>query len=120
MRGGYKNDDSLVGEQALSYFWGMSAGAVDVLYSRNLSAGLIRLLRTIREGIRTMAISPFTGPIYSQNGECRCDDGQIIEPKDVVDIDWLADNVEGSIPTLDLLKEEAIELVKLQGVESYE
>lgn len=120
LRGGYKNDDSLVGQQALNYFWGMSADAVDVIYSRNLPTGPIRLLRTIRDGIRSMAISPFTGPIIDQNGVCRCEAGQILEPKDIVDIDWFVENVQGGMPSIDDIKEEAVELIKLQGVESYE
>ncbi|MBQ8261947.1 MAG: BMP family ABC transporter substrate-binding protein [Lachnospiraceae bacterium] len=116
MRGGYKNDDAISGTQALNYYWGMSADAVDVIYSRNLSAGGIRLLRTLREGIRSMEINPFTGPIYSQDGCCRCEDGQTLDMKDIVNIDWLAENIDGYMPELTELKEEAIELVKLQGV----
>lgn len=116
MRGGYKNDDALSGPQALSYYWGMSAGAVDVIYSRNLPAGQIRLLRNLREGIRSMEIQPFTGPIYSSDGVCRVEDGMIMDMKDIVNIDWLAENVDGYIPEMEELKEEAIELVKLQGV----
>lgn len=116
MRGGYKNDDSIAGTQALNYFWGMSSEAVDVIYSRNLPAGAIRLLRTIRSGIQSMDINPFTGPIFSQDGLCRCEDGQVLKPEDCVVIDWLVENVEGYIPDIQELKEEAVELVKLQGV----
>lgn len=116
MIGAYKNDDALVGNAALNYFWGMSSGAVDVVYSRKMPAGAVRLLRNIREGIRSMSINPFTGPIYDQSGELKCEDGQVISPNDVVLQDWLVDNVEGYIPDLSELKDEAVELVKLQGV----
>lgn len=116
MIGGYKNDENLVGNQALNYYWGMSSNAVDIVYSRNLPSGAIRLLRTLREGIRNMSISPFTGPIYSTDGECMCEDGQIIGPEQSVLFDWLVENVEGYIPRIEDLKEEAVELVKLQGI----
>lgn len=118
MKGSYKNDESVAGGNALNYFWGMSSGAVDVIYSRNLTGGSIRLLRTLREGIRNMNITPFTGPIYSQDGMCRCDDGQTISPMECVTFDWLAENVEGYIPDISELKDEAVELVKLQGVKN--
>ena len=116
MIGGYKNDEMLAGKQGLNYFWGMSSGAVDVIYSRNLPVGAVRLLRNLREGIRSMDISPFTGPIYSQDGMCRCEDGQVIGPELSITFDWLVDNIEGYIPRIDELRDDAIELVKLQGV----
>lgn len=119
MRGAYKNDDTIAGEKALNYFWGMSSGAVDVIYSRNLGPGSVRLLRTLREGIRSMAINPFTGPIYDQNGECRCQDGQTLSPEELVVIDWLASNIEGNIPDVSELNEEATELVKVQGIKPF-
>ena len=118
MIGAYKNDDSVVGTQALNYFWGMSSGAIDVIYSRNLPDGAVRLLRTLREGIRSMSINPFTGPIYSNDGVCRCEDGQSLSPEECVTIDWLADNIEGFIPDVSSLKDEAVDLVLVQGVKS--
>ena len=120
MRGAYKNDDNVSGTKALNYFWGMSSGAVDVIYSRNLPAGSVRPLRTLREGIQNMNINPFTGPFCSQDGTVRCEDGASLTPEEAVTIDWLADNVEGYIPDLDELEEEAVELVKVQGIKQEE
>lgn len=119
MLGAYKNDDAVAGDKSLNYFWGMSSGAVDVIYSRNLESGQIRLLRTLREGIRSMAINPFTGPIYDQAGILRCEDGKSLTPEEVVVIDWLASNVEGIIPDLSTLNDEAAELVKVQGIKPF-
>ncbi len=116
MRGGYKNDDSVFGDQTLNYFWGMSSDAVDVLYSRNLPAGQIRLLRSLRSGIKNMDLSPLTGPIFSKDGVLRCADGSTISPQEAVNIDWLADNIEGYIPGIDEIREDAVELVRVQGI----
>lgn len=116
-RGGYNNDENLSEGQAVSYFWGMSSGAVDVIYSRNLHEGGIRLLRNLREGIRNMDINPFTGPIYDQEGKLVCPDGETISAKDAVHIEWLAQNIVGHIPSVDQLKDSnSIDLVKVQGV----
>lgn len=116
MKGGYKNDDIVTGVQALNYFWGMSSGAVDVIYSRNLPAGAVRLLRTLREGIKSMDINPFTGPIVTQDGTIVCEDGQTLSASECVNISWLAENIDGYIPSLSQLKDEAVELVKVQGI----
>ena len=118
MRGGYKNDDSVAGNQILNYFWGMSSGVIDVIYSRNLPQGAIRLLRNLRDGITAMDINPFTGPIYAQDGSIKCEDGQTIPISDIVLLDWLVDNIEGHIPDVSQLKDEAVELVTLQGVKN--
>ncbi|MBR1470443.1 MAG: BMP family ABC transporter substrate-binding protein [Lachnospiraceae bacterium] len=116
LRGGYKNDATVFGDQALNYFWGMSSDAVDVLYSRNLPAGPVRLLRNLRSGIKSMNLNPFTGPIYDQDGNIRCEDGQELTAKEAVQIDWLAENIVGYIPDITELKEDAVDLVKIQGV----
>lgn len=118
MKGGYKNDDTITGNQALNYFWGMSSGAIDVIYSRKLPVGCIRMLRNLREGIRNMDINPFTGPFYSQDGMCRCEDGHGLSPEECIHIDWLLDNIEGYIPDSSQLKQEAVELVRVQGIKS--
>lgn len=116
MKGGYKNDDIVTGNQALNYFWGMSSGAVDVIYSRNLPVGAIRLLRNLRAGIRSMDINPFSGPIISQDGNVICEDGNALTAEECINITWLAENIDGYIPDISQLKEEAVELVKVQGV----
>ncbi len=116
LRGAYKNDDSTVGTQALNYFWGMSSDAVDVIYSRNLPSGSVRMLRNLRDGIKNNDINPFTGPIYSQDGMLRCEDGRNISPEEAVVIDWLLENVEGYIPGVNELSDEAEALVNTQGV----
>ena len=118
MRGGYKNDQNVFQEQALNYFWGMSSDAIDVIYSRNLPAGQIRLLRTLRNGVKNMDINPMTGPIYAQDGMIKCEDGQTLGAEEAVNIDWLCDNIEGYIPDISEMKEEAYDLVKIQGIKS--
>ncbi|MBR5420389.1 MAG: BMP family ABC transporter substrate-binding protein [Lachnospiraceae bacterium] len=118
LRGAYKNDENVFADQALNYFWGMSSEAVDVIYSRNLPAGPVRLLRSLRAGMRDMDINPLIGPVYAQDGSLKCEDGQVITAKDAVNIDWLAENIIGELPDISQLKEEAVELVSIQGIKS--
>ena len=74
------------------------------------------MLRTFRADIRDMDLNPFTGPILDQNGEMRCEDGQSLSAKESVSVDWLNDNIVGYIPNISELKEEAVDLVKVQGI----
>ncbi len=120
LRGGYKNDQNVFAEQALNYFWGMSSDAIDVIYSRNLPAGQIRLLRTLRNGVKNMDINPMTGPIYAQDGMIKCEDGHVLRAEEAVNIDWLCENIEGYIPDISEMKEEAVDLVRIQGIKGGE
>ncbi len=116
LRGSYKNDDNTYAEQALNYFWGMSAGVIDVICSRNLPAGQLRLMNLLRSGITNMTINPFSGPIISQDGVTRCEEGQEMPAAEVVKIDWLAENIDGYIPDISEMKEDAVELVEIEGI----
>ena len=66
--------------------------------------------------VSSIDINPFTGPICTQDGMCICEDGRELAPEECVTIDWLVENVEGRIPDVSEMKEDAIDLVKLQGV----
>ena len=118
LKGAYKNDENVFGPHSLNYFWGMSSGAVDVIYSRNLPSGLTRLLRTFRTDIIDMDLNPFMGPIYDQNGVLKCEEGMNLTARESVSFDWLNDNVDGYIPDISELKDDAVELVKVQGIKS--
>ena len=55
--------------------------------------------------------------IYSQNGVVRCKEGESLNAREIISMDWLAENVIGKIPEMEELTQEAQDLVKLQGVQ---
>ena len=65
-------------------------------------------------------VSPFYGKLYSQNGVVRDDEDGEMSPEEIMKMDWLADIVVGSIPTLDELVEDARDVVAFQGVNTPE
>ena len=48
----------------------------------------------------------------------RCAGNRTLTPEEIIRMDWLADNVVGEIPTEDQLVEEAVSMVKIQGIYS--
>lgn len=66
-----------------------------------------------------MDLNPFSGPIYDQNGNMRCDESDSLTAKESVSIDWLNENIIGYIPDISELKDEAVELVKVQGIKEH-
>ena len=41
-------------------------------------------------------------------------------PEDIIRMDWLCDNIKGSIPSLDQIMDEDVPMVKIQGIFSEE
>lgn len=104
------------GKKAVNYWWGMSADVIDVICSKDMPHGTLRLIEFLKSSIRAGAFQPFDGPIYAQGGVIKCEKGQSLEPEEIITMDWLAENVIGRIPELEELTEEAQALVQLQGI----
>ena len=107
--------------RALNYWWGLSAGVVDILMDVNLPAGVKKLTEQIMRNIKHGDLIPFSGILKTADGVMIThDDYTVIEPKEIVAMDWLLENVEGRIPSMSELTEDAKALVRLQGVAGVE
>lgn len=110
------NENESSDARAVNYWWGLSAGVVDIIYSQNLSDGTKKLVEFMRRGVEDGSFHPFSGTLYSQNGIMKRDDDHIAAPEEIITMDWLADNIIGTIPEFDMLAEEARPVVRLQGI----
>ena len=104
-------------DRALNYWWGMSAGVIDMICSNNVPAGVRRLAEHLKHDIKKGDMVPFYGEIYSQDGELRNKSNVAMKPEAIMEMDWLVANVKGSIPTMDTLIDAAQTVVQLKGVE---
>ncbi len=104
--------------KAINYWWGMSAGVVDIHVSKNLPLGTRRLAGLLRQAIVSDAFHVFSGELYSQAGLVHREGD--LTPEEIVKMDWLCRNVEGSIPLPGELTEEARGLVSIQGLRGEE
>ena len=104
-------------DRALNYWWGMSAGVIDMICSNNVPAGVRRLADHLKHDIKKGDMVPFYGEIYSQDGELRNKSNVAMKPEATMEMDWLVANVKGSIPAMDTLIDAAQTVVQLKGVE---
>ena len=118
MNGKWKEDDSSPKKKAINYWWGMSAGVIDVICSQNLPIGTKRLVDLLKQTISTGEFNPFTGILYSQDGLIQDDPKRILTPEEIINMDWLARSVIGTIPKEEELLEEAKAVVQRQGLEN--
>ena len=116
MDGTWAYDNSST-SRAINYWWGMSAGVIDVICSRNLPIGTKRLIDLLKATMIDGDFNPFTGVLYSQNGMVQSDPDYSLTPEEIVNMDWLAENIIGHIPTKDELLESAIPVYLQQGID---
>lgn len=116
LAGSYKTEDE--GEKkALNYWWGMSAGVIDLIYSKHIPKGVQRLAEHMKYDISVGDVVPFWGEIRAQDGTIKNPANQAMSPEDIMKMDYLVENVIGDIPTIDLLNEGAKSIVELKGIE---
>ena len=116
LNGTWKSEDAGVGNRAINYWWGMSAGVVDLICSQDLPQGTKRLVDLLRHDICSETLIPFSGELWAQDGTLMNGVDQIITPQEIITMDWLLDNVVGNIPLLSDLTEEAQAVAKMQGL----
>ena len=73
-----------------------------------------------REQIRDGSFSPFEGELRDQDGVLRCDADRRLTPAEILCMDYLADNIVGTLPAMDELIESARPLVRLQGIRRFQ
>lgn len=103
-------------EKAVNYWWGMSAGVVDVILSKNLPYSARKVLLGLRRMVIEKQVNPFEGEIHTQNGVLKGPDSPALSDKDIITMDWLCDNVIGEIPEMWELDDSIKKTVKVSGV----
>lgn len=116
LTGAMQNDEKTNVDKALNYWWGLSAGVVDLICSEKIPAGTIRLVNIIKDMMINNQFKPFQGNITSKSGTEKNEKGEDMLPEDIMLMNWLVDNIEGEIPELEDLKDEAKGIVVLKGV----
>ena len=102
--------------KAVNYWWGMNSRAVDILLGEPLPQGVGQLALILRQGIIDGTVLPFGRPLRDQAGVERSDGSVPLSTREILHMDWLLDNVEGSIPPFGDLLPMARPMVRLQGV----
>ena len=116
LSGSWQDDSDLANGLAMAYWPGISTGAVDVFYSQRLPLGTQRLAEMLKRLFQSGSFNPFSGKLVSQDGVVHSENDEALSPAQIIAMNWLCENVIGSIPDLSQLKAEAYPLVRLQGI----
>ena len=96
LQGGWEKADDE--SPAVNYWWGMNSGVMDVRLSQNLPAGVLQLANILRDGLISGAIHPFLCRIMDQQGNLRSAGDRWFTPLEMMNMNWLCENVTGKIP----------------------
>jgi len=102
--------------KALNYWLGMDSGVIDLDLSRKLPAGVRQMAKILRYGMLSGQLDPFRRRIVAQDGTVKNDGTTTFTPEQLIHMDWLCDNVIGSIPLFEELLPQAQPLVRELGI----
>ena len=94
----------------------MASGVIGVEWTDALPLGTRILAETLKRGIIDGSLDPFLRPVWAQDGTLRTDGSAPLTPEELLHMDWLCENVEGSIPAFEELNEKGQGIVRLQGI----
>lgn len=102
--------------QAVNYWLGMDSGVIDVILSDKIPYYSRKLVKTLKQAVCAGSLSPFDGELRSREGVVKAEDAPRLTNEEIITMNWLNDNVIGTIPDLSDLYEEAKETVQVSGV----
>ncbi len=86
---------------SVNYWWGMSSGVIDIDVAAVVPEGVKHLANIFRKGVRDGSVDPFLGMVTDQQGKVRSTAEETFTPEELMRMNWLCDNVIGSIPAPD-------------------
>ena len=101
---------------AVNDWWGISTGMVSVELDEHLPDGMKVLSGYLTDGILTGIIDPFVTPLRDQQGNSISDGTRAFSAEELMRMDWLCENVDGSIPEWDALTQQSRSLIRLLGI----
>lgn len=109
-------EQSKADPKAVNYWWGMDSGVIDVKLSDKVPEGLASLANLLRRGLQSHTMDPFLRRITAQDGSLKNDGSHSLSPYELLHMDWLCDNIEGTIPEFENVEPFAQPLVRELGV----
>ncbi len=103
--------------KALNYYWGMSAGVVDIVYSQHLTEASKRFCNFLKESIKHDLCIPFLTPITTQSGEKIGAGQKSLSLDQIISMDYLVENIIGTIPRYEELSPMGKATVDIAGIE---
>lgn len=111
---GVRRDDK--DPKAVNYWLGMDSGVIDIQLADRLPAGVRMLAETLRRDISSRTLHPFFRRILAQDGTVINDGSRNLSPEELLHMDYLVENVTGSIPPFEEILPQSQSIVRKLGI----
>ena len=106
-------------QKSLNYYWGIKSGVVGMLYSERLPKGVRYLGELLYQSFKNGTCNPFFDPEKAPNENYIWEDvNKALSIEQIINMDWLEDNVIGTVPKYEQLDPMVQEVVNKMGVKS--
>ena len=109
-------DNDAAGARAVNYWWGMRSGAGEIDYSKDLPAGTLQLLDLMEKMLSENDLRIFPEDLYAQGHVLHSPEAVVYSPKELMEMDWLDECVEGALPHYDELDVKTHTLMAINGL----
>ena len=109
-------DNDAAGARAVNYWWGMRSGAEEIVYDADLPAGTLQLLDLMEKLLSEDDLRIFPEDLYAQGHELHSPAAAAYTPKELMEMDWLDECVEGALPHYDELDVKTHTLMAINGL----
>ena len=114
LSGTWKEQKGSIG--ALNYWLGMDSGAIDIHFSDRLPEGVRALAELLQQNMCSGTLDPFRRRITAQDGTLVNDGSRNLSVEELLHMDWLCDNVIGSIPEYSQILPRSQQIVRELGI----
>ena len=114
LHGGKTEDKNT--SKAVNYWLGMDSGVIGVELASRVPAGIASLATMLSKGIAARLLDPFARRIVAQDGTVKNDGTKIFTPDELLHMDWLCENVQGSIPGFEEILPMSQSIVRELGI----
>ena len=101
---------------ALNYWFGLDSGVIGLNLSDKLPQGVRQMANMLTAAIKQGYIDPFERAITAQDGSVKNDGTAGFTSEQILHMDWLCENVIGSIPAFDEILPVSRKMVKELGI----
>ena len=101
---------------ALNYWFGLDSGVIGLNLSDKLPQGVRQMANMLTAAIKHGYIDPFERVITAQDGSIKNDGTAGFTSEQILRMDWLCENVIGSIPAFDEILPVSRKMVKELGI----
>ena len=110
--------DSGSSGKAINYWWGFHSDAERLDYYETLPKGTQQLLDLLEKNLAANEFPIFPAGIFAQGHIPKAPTADTYTPKELMEMDWLGECVEGSLPRYDQLDVRTLGLLEINGLSS--